>query len=250
MARRFQGKVAVVTASSEGIGFDIAERFGLEGASVLISCRKQRNVEEAVEKLKAKGINSVHGVVCHVANPEHRKNLIHQTLEKFGKIDVVVSNAGTNLSAEPFMKIPESIHDNAWENVKSAILILQEAAPHLNKGSSVILVSSVAGDDPLPPTPIHGVTKTALLGLTKALAKEMAPHTRVNCIAPKFLPTPFAEATIKKETNWESMEEATMHERVGTISEVAAAAAFLASDDGYYTTGETWMLSIGVHARL
>ncbi|KAJ4847903.1 hypothetical protein Tsubulata_046824 [Turnera subulata] len=251
MGRRFEGKVAIVTASSEGIGFAIAERFGLEGASVVISSRKQKNVQEAIVKLKANGIKQVLGVVCHVANPEHRKNLIHQTLEKFGKIDVVVSNAGTNLSAEPILKIPESILDKMWEiNVKSAILILQEAAPHLNKGSSVILVSSVSGYDPLPPITMYGVTKTALLGLTKALAKEMAPHTRVNCVAPSFVPTRFAQAITKDESRRKSIEEGTLLKRLGTAAEVAAAAAFLASDEASYTTGEVLVLSGGVHARL
>ncbi|KAJ4842178.1 hypothetical protein Tsubulata_020726 [Turnera subulata] len=251
MGRRFGGKVAIVTASSEGIGFAIAERFGLEGASVVISSRKQKNVQEAIEKLKAKGISQVLGVVCHVANPEHRKNLIRQTLEKFGKIDVVVSNAGTNLSAEPILKIPESVLDKMWEiNVKSAILILQEAAPHLNKGSSVILVSSVSGYDPLPPMTMYGVTKTALLGLTKALAKEMAPHTRVNCVAPSFVPTRFAQAITKDESKRKSIEEGTLLKRLGTTADVAAAAAFLASDEASYTTGEILVLSGGVHARM
>ncbi|KAJ4839265.1 hypothetical protein Tsubulata_005974 [Turnera subulata] len=251
VGKRFEGKVAIVTASSEGIGFAIAERFGLEGASLVVSSRKQKNVQMAVEKLKAKGISQVLGVVCHVANPEHRKNLIRQTLEKFGKIDAVVSNAGTNLSDEPILKIPESIVDKLWEiNVKSAILILQEAAPHLNKGSPVVLVSSVSGYDPVPPIAMYGVTKTTLLGLTKALAKEMAPHTRVNCVAPGIIPTRLAHALIDNGSKRESAEEGTLLKRLGTAAEVAAAAAFLASDDANYTTGEVLLLSGGAHARM
>ncbi|GLT44982.1 hypothetical protein SLA2020_188500 [Shorea laevis] len=95
IGRRFQGKVAIVTVSTQGIGFAIAERLGLEGAYVVISSRKQRNVDEAVEKLKVKGIEAL-GVVCHVSNAQQRMNLISKTVEKYGKIDVVVSNAAAN----------------------------------------------------------------------------------------------------------------------------------------------------------
>ncbi|MBA0569470.1 hypothetical protein Golob_003193, partial [Gossypium lobatum] len=79
-ARRFEGKVAIVTASTQGIGFGIAQRLALEGASVVISSRKQKNVDEAVEKLKAKGIH-VLGIVCHVSDAQQRKNLINKTIE-------------------------------------------------------------------------------------------------------------------------------------------------------------------------
>ncbi|KAJ6376953.1 hypothetical protein OIU76_025999 [Salix suchowensis] len=98
--KRFEGKVVLVTASTQGIGFSIAERFGLEGASVVISSRKQKNVDEAVEKLKAKDIK-VSGVVCHVSNAQQRKNLVETTVQKYGKIDVVVSNAAVNPSTYP-----------------------------------------------------------------------------------------------------------------------------------------------------
>ncbi|KDO78399.1 hypothetical protein CISIN_1g025273mg [Citrus sinensis] len=193
MAKRFQGKVAIVTASTQGIGFGIAERLGLEGASVVVSSRKQKNVDEAVVKLKARGIEVI-GVVCHVSNGQQRKNLINQTIEKFGKIDVVVSNAAANPSVDSILQTKESVLDKLWDiNVKSSILLLQDAAPHLQKGSSVVLISSIAGYQPQSSMAMYGVTKTALLGLTKALAAEMAPDTRVNCVAPGFVPTHFAE---------------------------------------------------------
>ncbi|KAJ4830655.1 hypothetical protein Tsubulata_033951 [Turnera subulata] len=250
-SRRFQGKVAIVTASTQGIGFAIAERLGLEGASVVISSRKQKNVEEAVEKLKAKGIGQVLGVVCHVSNPQHRKNLILQTVEKFGKIDVVVSNAAANPSTDSILETKESVLDKLWEiNVKAAILILQDAAPHLNKGSSVILVSSIAGYDPHPSMSMYGVTKTALLGLTKALAKEMAPNTRVNCIAPGFVPTHFADFITGNDTMRAMLEQKTLLNRLGTTDDMAAAAAFLASDDASYITGEILVVAGGINSRL
>uniref|UniRef100_A0A7N2R5G0 Tropinone reductase-like 3 n=1 Tax=Quercus lobata TaxID=97700 RepID=A0A7N2R5G0_QUELO len=187
--KRYEGKVAIVTASTQGIGFSIAERLGLEGASVVVSSRKQNNVDEAVEKLKAQGIE-VLGVVCHVSNEQQRKNLIDKTVQKYGKIDVVVSNAAANPSFDDILQTQESVLYKLWEiNVKSSILILQDASPHLQKGSSVVIISSFTAYQPPATIAMYAVTKTALLGLTKALAAEMAPNTRVNCVAPGFGPT-------------------------------------------------------------
>lgn len=250
MAKRFQGKVAIVTASTQGIGFGIAERLGLEGASVVVSSRKQKNVDEAVVKLKARGIEVI-GVVCHVSDGQQRKNLINQTIEKFGKIDVVVSNAAANPSVDSILQTKESVLDKLWEiNVKSGILLLQDAAPHLQKGSSVVLISSIAGYQPQSSMAMYGVTKTTLLGLTKALAAEMAPDTRVNCVAPGFVPTHFAEYITSNDGVRQTIEQNTLLNRLGTTGDMAAAAAFLASDDASYITGETLVVAGGMPSRL
>ncbi|KAK9227734.1 hypothetical protein WN943_012789 [Citrus x changshan-huyou] len=250
MAKRFQGKVAIVTASTQGIGFGIAERLGLEGASVVVSSRKQKNVDEAVVKLKARGIEVI-GVVCHVSNGQQRKNLINQTIEKFGKIDVVVSNAAANPSVDSILQTKESVLDKLWDiNVKSSILLLQDAASHLQKGSSVVLISSIAGYQPQSSMAMYGVTKTALLGLTKALAAEMAPDTRVNCVAPGFVPTHFAEYITSNDGVRQTIEQNTLLNRLGTTGDMAAAAAFLASDDASYITGETLVVAGGMPSRL
>lgn len=250
MAKRFEGKVAIVTASTQGIGFGIAERLGLEGASVVISSRKQNNVDEAVEKLKAQGIEAL-GVVCHVSNAQQRKNLIEQTVQKYGKIDVVVSNAAANPSIDPILLMRESVLDKMWDiNVKSSILILQDAAPYLQKGSSVVIISSISAYQPPPSMAMYAVTKTALLGLTKALAAEMGPDTRVNCVAPGFVPTYFASALIENEATKQEMESRTFLNRLGTTQDMAAATAFLASDDAAYITGETLVVAGGTPSRL
>lgn len=249
-AKRFEEKVAIVTASTQGIGFGIAERLGLEGAAVVISSRKQKNVDEAVEKLKAQGIK-VLGVVCHVSNAQQRKNLIEKTVQKYGKIDVVVSNAAVNPSTDPILETEESVLDKLWEiNVKAAILLLKDAAPHLQKGSSVILISSIGGYHPHASMAMYGVTKTALLGLTKALAADLAPDTRVNCIAPGFVPTHFADFITNNDAVRKSIEENTLLHRLGTTEDMASATAFLASDDASYITGETLVVAGGMPSRL
>ncbi|CAH2071521.1 unnamed protein product [Thlaspi arvense] len=203
--RRLEGKVAIVTASTQGIGFGIIERLGLEGASVVVSSRKQANVDEAVEKLKSQGIDA-YGIVCHVSNAQQRRNLVEKTV--------------------------------------------QDVAPHLEKGSSVIFITSIAGFQPQGSMAMYGVTKTALLGLTKALAAEMSPDTRVNAVAPGFVPTHFASFITGNSQVRESIEEKTLLNRLGTTGDMAAAAAFLASDDSSYITGETLVVAGGMPSRL
>ncbi|KAK7840043.1 tropinone reductase-like 3 [Quercus suber] len=249
-SKRYEGKVAIVTASTQGIGFSIAERLGLEGASVVVSSRKQNNVDEAVEKLKAQGIE-VLGVVCHVSNEQQRKNLIDKTVQKYGKIDVVVSNAAANPSIDDILQTQESVLDKLWEiNVKSSILILKDAAPHLQKGSSVVIISSFTAYQPPATMAMYGVTKTALLGLTKALAAEMAPNTRVNCVAPGFVPTSFAAFLTTNDAIRKEIEQRTLLNRLGTTKDMAAATAFLASDDASYITGEILVVAGGMPSRL
>ncbi|KAH0448951.1 hypothetical protein IEQ34_022751 [Dendrobium chrysotoxum] len=248
--QRLQGKVAIVTASTQGIGFAIAERFALEGASVVISSRRQKNVDAAVEKLRSKGLE-VMGVVCHVSNLQQRKELIDKTVQRYGNIDIVVSNAAVNPTVDNILDMKETVLDKLWEiNVKASVLLLQAAASYLKKGSSVIFISSIAGYNPEQGLAMYGVTKTALFGLTKALASEMSPDTRVNCIAPGFVPTNFADFLVRDETLRKSLEEKTLLKRLGKAEDMAAAAAFLASDDSSYITGETIVVAGGTQSRL
>lgn len=248
--RRLVGKVAVITASTQGIGFSIAERLGLEGASVVISSRKQKNVDEAVAKLKSKGIKAF-GLECHVSSADQRKRLMESAVEKYGPIDILVSNAAANPSIDPLVSVSEKALDKLWEvNLKASVQVVQAAAPHLSGNSSVMFISSIAGYNPSPPLAMYGVMKTALLGLTKAFAAELAPETRVNAIAPGFVPTRFADNLIQSAAAQEEIESHTLLGRLGTVGDMAATAAFLASDDSAYITGETIVVAGGTKSRL
>uniref|UniRef100_A0ACD5XQD9 Uncharacterized protein n=2 Tax=Avena sativa TaxID=4498 RepID=A0ACD5XQD9_AVESA len=172
-------------------------------------------------------------------------------LQNFGQIDIVVSNAAANPSVQGILEMKEPVLDKLWDiNVKASILLLQDAAPHLRNGSSVIIISSIAGYNPEATLGMYGVTKTALFGLTKALATEMGPNTRVNCIAPGFVPTRFAGFLTTNETLRNELMERSTLKRLGTVEDMASAAAFLASDDASYITAETIVVAGGTQSRL
>eukprot|EP00937_MAST-01D_sp_MAST-1D-sp2_P001864 g1864.t1 len=253
--KRLEGKIAVVTASSLGIGFAIAQRLGEEGASVVVSSRKQDQVDSAVAKLQAMGLSAA-GCVCHVGKAKHRQALLKFALQAFGQrehIDVLVSNAAVQPAMEPLsLDVDDAIYDKIFDtNVKSYWQLMKEARPLLKRGSSVVLVSSIGGYDPAPPLGLYAVSKTALFGLTKLLAKELAPDgIRVNCLAPGVIKTKFSKMLWESEEANEIAAGQAWLGRVGEPAEMAGAVAYMASDDASFMTGETMVLAGGKHASL
>ncbi|XP_055628057.1 dehydrogenase/reductase SDR family member 4 [Toxorhynchites rutilus septentrionalis] len=250
---RLKGKVAVVTASTDGIGYSIAERLGQEGAKVVVSSRKEQNVSDAVAQLTKAGID-VTGVKCHVANGADRKVLFETALEKFGGIDILVSNAAVNPEVGAVLDASESAWDKIFEvNVKSAFLLAKEVLPYIRQrqGGSIIFVSSIAGFQPFSLLGAYSVSKTALLGLTKAASQDLATENiRVNCIAPGIVRTKFAAALHESESARETALASIPMRRFAEPKEIAGVCAFLASDDASYITGETIVASGGMPSRL
>jgi dehydrogenase/reductase SDR family member 4 len=187
-AKKLQGKICVVTASSDGIGYAIAKRLGIEGAKVVVSSRKQANVDEAVKSLKDLGIVDVIGVTCHVAKESDRKKLFEQTIQKFGGIDVLVSNAAVNPAVSSVLDSTEEVWDKIFDvNVKASYLLAKEVKPYIIErgGGSIVFISSIGGFQPFDLLGAYSVSKTALFGLTKAAALEcVKDNIRVNCVAP------------------------------------------------------------------
>ncbi|GMH42744.1 hypothetical protein BSKO_10663 [Bryopsis sp. KO-2023] len=254
MGKRFEGRVVVVTASTAGIGLGIVQRFAREGAKVILSSRKQRNVDETIDALRKQGLD-VHGCVCHVSEKDHRRRLLEMAAGFKGKIDVLVSNAAINPVAASILDMPEWALDKLWDvNVKSTIMLVKELAPYFSSDASVVLLSSYEGFNPGGGGNIlgmYGVTKTALLGLTKALARELGPKgVRVNCVAPGIIPTKLSTALVESEELREAILKATVLKRLGTVDEIAGVVAFLCSTDAGYITGENVVASGGVASRL
>lgn len=250
---RFAKKVAVVTASTDGIGFAIAQRLLREGARVVVSSRKSKNVEKAVDALKSENPeHDCHGLVCHVGLAEDRQKLVAETVRHFGKIDILVSNAATNPVAGRISDVNEEVWDKLFDvNVKSAFFLTKEALPHMNKGSSIVFVSSLAGYTIFPMIAAYSVTKTALLGLTKALSQDLAiEDIRVNAIAPGVIKTRFSGAFWKNESLSDQMLMNIPLHRYGSPEECAGAVAYLCSDDASYVTGEVIGINGGMTSRL
>ncbi|XP_061715190.1 uncharacterized protein LOC133523553 [Cydia pomonella] len=250
---RMKGKVAIVTASTEGIGFGIAKRLGNEGASVVICSRKDNNVQRAVKELRREGI-TVEGVACHVADAEQRKILFDTANAKFGGLDILVSNAAVNPGASSVLEAEEAKWNKIFEvNVKSSWSLAKEAYPNLVKrgGGSIVFISSIVGYKPMWPIGLYSVSKTALIGLTKAIANEVAgANIRVNCVAPGVIATKFASILTSSEDLWKEILPQIPMRRLGEPSEIAGVVAFLASSDASFITGETIVAAGGIHAHL
>ncbi|KAF2899499.1 hypothetical protein ILUMI_06671 [Ignelater luminosus] len=250
--RRLDGKIAVVAGSTMGIGYAVARRFAQEGAKVIISSRKQCNVDAAVSKLTAEGLNVI-GLVCHVAKAEDRKRVFDEA-DKLGGLDILVLNAAVNPMAGMVLDCDESEWDKVFEiNVKAAFLIAKEGLPLIRRrgGGSIVFMSSVVAFHPVNFAGAYAVSKTALLGLTKAAAVSLATENiTVNCVAPGLVKTRFAEYITETEAIRDSALALIPMNRFGIPEDIAGIVAFLVSEDARYITGETIIAAGGASSRL
>ncbi|KAM5239711.1 dehydrogenase/reductase SDR family member 4 [Hipposideros larvatus] len=255
VARRapLANKVALVTASTDGIGFAIARRLAQDGAHVVVSSRKQQNVDRAVAALQGEGL-SVTGIVCHVGKAEHREQLVTTAVKLHGGIDILVSNAAVNPFFGNLLDATEEVWDKILDiNVKSAALLVKAVVPEMEKrgGGSVVIVASIAAYSPFPALGPYNVSKTALVGLTKNLAIELAQRNiKVNCLAPGLIKTNFSKVLWMDEAREESIKEAMRIRRIGKPEECAGIVSFLCSEDASYITGETVVVGGGAPSHL
>ncbi|MBN3296801.1 DHRS4 reductase, partial [Amia calva] len=247
------GKVAIVTASTDGIGLAAARSLAQRGASVMVSSRKEENVERAVKQLRSENL-SVSGTVCNVGDAEHRDCLVTATVQQFGGVDILVSNAAVN----PFFGHMLDCGEDAWDkimdiNVKTAFFLTKLVVPHMEKrgGGSIVFIASIAGYQPFTGLGPYSVSKTALLGLTKALTPELSPYNiRVNCVAPGLIKTRFSSAIWKNEDVAEEFLKQQSIQRLGVPEDVGGVVAFLCSSDAAFITGETIPVAGGMNCRL
>lgn len=251
--QKLAGKVAIVTASTEGIGFAIAKRLCEDGAKVMISSRKQKNVDAALQQLRSQNLQ-VSGLVCHVGKKEDRDKLLAETVQQFGGVDILVSNAAANPYYGPLLNTPEEAWDKIFDtNVKATFFLCKEVAPYLEKRGKgvIVIVSSIGGMVPFPMIGAYSVSKTALLGLTKALAPELAGmNIRVNGLAPGIIKTKFSKALWEDETMASLSAQQIPLGRLGTSEDCAGVVSFMVSDDAAYMTGENVVVSGGMTSRL
>jgi dehydrogenase/reductase SDR family protein 4 len=251
--KKFAGKVAIVTGSTQGIGFSIARRLGLDGARVLISSRKQANVDEAVQKLRNEKVD-VDGMVCHVGKAKDRESLVNTTLQKYGRIDILINNAGINPHFGNLLDVNENTWDKIFDtNVKAGFLLSQLVIPHMEKqgGGNIVFNSSITGYVPFQGIAAYSVSKTAVIGLVKALAITVGHmNIRVNGIAPGIVKTEFSKALWEDEDTQKFQTDNIPLGRMAKPDDCSGAVSFLCSDDSNYITGEVMMITGGINARL
>lgn len=242
MELSLEGKVALVTGASRGIGKAIAKAYADAGASVLLSSRKLPDLEAAAAEIGG----DVDVFPANAGEPEQAEACVARCVERFGTVDILVNNAATNPYQGPSIDIDLPRYDKTWQvNHRGPLVWTQLAwrAAMQERGGSVINIASVGGLSVETSIGIYNGTKAALLHLTRTLAAELAPGVRVNAIAPGLVKTDMARAL------WEPAEELIAQSmplaRLGEPEDIAGCALYLASDLASWVTGQTFVVDGG-----
>ncbi len=238
-------KVAIVTGASRGIGRSIAEVFVREGAKVVIAGRKQETLDQVAREIGP----AVKPVACHVGRADQIQNLVDSTTREFGRIDVLVNNAATNIAQGPALEMDEGQFDKMVEvNLKSTFRLMKLVGPGMcERGSgSIINIASIAGLRPQFHSLLYSMTKAALIMMTQSYAVELGPQgVRVNAIAPGLIETALSEYFWKDETRRARHMGKQPIQHMGQPVEIAEVALMLASDRSSYVTGQTLVVDGG-----
>ena len=242
-----EGKVAIITGASRGIGEAIARSFAANGAKVVLSARKIEALAAVAESI---GPNA-HAVAAHAGKLDECTRLVEAAVAKFGKVDVLVNNAATNPHFGPLLTVDEGAWDKTFEvNAKGYFWMAREVAKHCiarNAPGSIVNIASITGLMGAPGQGVYAMTKAAILSMTKTLGAELAKTgIRINAIAPGFVDTRFASAVLKNEVLVEEVIRRTPMGRYGQPDEIAGAALYLASDAASYMTGQTIVVDGGM----
>ena len=245
-------RVAVVTGASRGIGEAIASRFAEAGARVVIAARKIESLEEAAKGIGERfGKDKIHVVAAHTGKEEDCVRIVAEAKARFGKVDVLVNNAATNPYFGSFLEVDMAAWDKTFEvNLKGYFFMAREVARDClarEAPGSIINVASIAGLAGAPMQGVYGMTKAAIISMTKSLSAELsARKVRVNAIAPGWVDTRFASAVLKNEALVGEVIKRTPMQRYGVPEEIAGGALYLASDAASYVTGHTLVIDGGL----
>lgn len=242
---RFEGKVAIVTGASRGIGLSIAERIVAEGGRVCITARKPEALEEAVASLG--GPQKAIAVAGRADDVDHQAETVARTIEAFGSVDHLVNNTGINPAYGPMIDLDLDVARKIVEVNNIAALSWTQ---HVHRawmgehGGSVVNLSSVAGIKPAPGIGFYGASKAMLIHITQELAVELAPNIRVNAVAPAVVKTKFATALY--EGREEQVAASYPLKRLGVPEDISSVVAFLLSDDAAWVTGQLVVIDGGL----
>jgi dehydrogenase/reductase SDR family member 4 len=245
---RLDGKKAIVTGASRGIGESIAIALAKAGADVAICSRKQEDLEPVAAEIRAAGREAL-PIACHVGKSENIKPFLSQVYDKFGFVDILVNNAATNPIFGPTLNAEEWAFDKIMDvNLKGPFLLSLEVGKSMlkEKKGSIINVASVAGITPGLGLGVYSVSKAGLIMLTKVLAHEWgSAGVRVNALAPGVIKTKFSSAIWKSDVFLKEVIKSYPLGRIGEPDDVAGSCVFLASDASAFITGQTIIIDGG-----
>jgi NAD(P)-dependent dehydrogenase (short-subunit alcohol dehydrogenase family) len=250
--RRLESKVAIVTGAGRGIGRAIAIRFAREGACVVLAQRSLGEIEKLASEIDDDGLKA-HAIATDVRHHDSVRNLIHQTIETCGHIDVLCNNAGIGQVQDVVaLELPD-YEEVMNVNVRGALFAMKATLPHfLQRGEGAIInIVSVLSFAARPQAAAYCTSKGALLGLTRQVALEYAARgVRVNAIAPGFVDTEQFRTYCQRQSDPDAIVEEALRltpmGRLGTPDDVAGAAAFLASEDARWVTGSVVVVDGGM----
>jgi dehydrogenase/reductase SDR family protein 4 len=243
-----EGKVALVTGGSRGIGMASALGLAQAGADIVVASRKLPDLEEVAEQIRRLGRKSL-AVAAHIARMDHINNLVSKAKDEFGKIDILVNNAATNPVMDPALDVEERAWDSTMNLNLKGLFFLSQAVARVMKeqgGGKIINITSVEGITP-GILPVYSISKAGVIMATKVMAKEWSKYNiRVNAIAPGLTKTRFSEALWN---NPEILQDAISQTPMGRIAEpeeMVGAVIYLASDISSYVTGQVIAIDGGV----
>tara|TARA_B100001057_G_scaffold440440_3_gene474339 strand:+ start:2207 stop:2971 length:765 start_codon:yes stop_codon:yes gene_type:complete len=243
-----EGKVALVTGSTKGIGRAIAYRMAEQGAKVVISSRNQEACDAVAAELRGKGLEAT-GVACNINYQEQLENLVNASRAAYGVVDILVCNAALNPYFGPSQDIPDAAFDKVMQaNIGSVHRLCKLVMPDMAGSGSgaVIIISSIGGLKGSESLGAYAISKAADMQIARNLAVEWGPQNiRVNCIAPGLVRTDFARALWENPATYQDTVSKYPLRRIGEPDEIAGAAVFLASAAGSFTTGQTIVIDGG-----
>jgi NAD(P)-dependent dehydrogenase (short-subunit alcohol dehydrogenase family) len=240
--------VAIVTGASRGLGIAIAEGLAEQGAQVMLSSRKQPDLDREAERLNERLPGAAAACAAHVGREPDLRRLVEATIERFGRIDILVNNAGTNPYFGPLIDAELSMWDKTFEvNLRGYFVLTQLVyrAWMEEHGGAVLNIASTGGLRPSFGLGVYDITKAGVIMLTRQLARELGGTVRVNCIAPGLFKTRFAEALWGNEAILNRVVSSNPMGRIGDPPEIAGAAVFLVSDAASYVNGQVLVVDGG-----
>jgi len=244
-----EGRTAVITGASRGIGLAIAQKLAQYGAQCILVSRKAESLEAAAAGIREHGLKA-EAMACHTGHPDQIKALYEKIVGKYGSLDILVNNAATNPHFGEMITADEDIWNKTLDvNVKGPFFMIKYAVPLMKNGGAIVNVASVNAVKPGIYQGVYSATKAALVNMTQTLARELAPKgIRVNSLLPGLTDTKFASALISSEKILKQALAQIPMGRYANPEEIAGAVLYLVSDAASFTTGTSIVCDGGMLA--